>query len=64
MTLQKIKDKIKYWYNELEKLQDNCKHIGAKEFQKSNTDEYGCDSPGYYIEFKCSKCDKFWMENY
>lgn len=63
ISLDKRLDKVLL---EISQLQEDCQHENAKHTNRSDTGNYCKADDSFWIEHKCSNCDKFWTtgQNY
>lgn len=59
-TILKHQDK---WANAEIELQNHCNHVNVDKQYKGNSGNYDPTADSYWIEFKCSDCGKFWIED-
>lgn len=55
-----IKSKIAKFSDELKELQNECTHVNLDKKYKGNTGNYDPGADGYWVEYLCHDCGKFW----
>ena len=58
-----IQKKLKSVQSELEWLQETCTHPNADVKHKGDRSNYDPSMDGYWIEYNCPDCGKFWTED-
>jgi hypothetical protein len=64
-VIAELKKQIKELQDKIKTIQDSCSHPEQCVTKKygSNTGNYDPMADCYWIDFKCSLCEKFWTED-
>lgn len=57
---KKLQEKLQSVYADIDALQESCKHNFAVKKHRASTGNYDPSCDGYWIEYKCPDCGKFW----
>jgi cell division protein FtsB len=61
--IKKTQEKIAALYEEIDKLQEECKHETAIRFARSDTGNYSKADDRYWYDCSCPVCLKIWTED-